>query len=155
MTTTSPSILCNVSTNAIIVWQNKILLVRLNRPENKRGLWSLPGGKVDQGETFNSGLEREILEETGISKENYSYSRVAILQDFPETTCKHIFIVNLNNEINTFSFDKNEIMEIKFFELDLVTLTELPFRNDWVFPVIRDYLEGKLNKALYTINEKQ
>jgi len=51
------------------VWQDgKVLLVRRGRPP-LRGLWSLPGGHVEAGETLAEAVRREILEETGITAE--------------------------------------------------------------------------------------
>lgn len=32
-----------------------------------RGLWGVPGGKIDHGETIAAALEREVREETGLS----------------------------------------------------------------------------------------
>lgn len=50
---------------AIIIRHNQVLLVRRGR-EPGRGLWAIPGGKVEPGETMRAAAEREVLEETGI-----------------------------------------------------------------------------------------
>jgi 8-oxo-dGTP diphosphatase len=43
----------------------RLLLIR-RRNEPGAGLWSLPGGRVEAGETDEQALIREILEETGL-----------------------------------------------------------------------------------------
>jgi 8-oxo-dGTP diphosphatase len=45
-----------------------ILVVRRGRPPSA-GLWSLPGGRVDPGETFTEAARREVAEETGLTVE--------------------------------------------------------------------------------------
>jgi ADP-ribose pyrophosphatase YjhB (NUDIX family) len=46
--------------------QGRLLLVqRANEPG--RGLWSLPGGRVEPGETDEAALVREVQEETGLT----------------------------------------------------------------------------------------
>ena len=43
----------------------RLLVVRRAR-EPGRGLWSVPGGRVEPGETDAVAVEREVLEETGL-----------------------------------------------------------------------------------------
>ncbi|MBN6051401.1 NUDIX domain-containing protein [Nonomuraea sp. RK-328] len=45
--------------------QGRLLLVRRGHPPGE-GLWSIPGGRVEPGETDTTALEREVLEETGL-----------------------------------------------------------------------------------------
>ena len=55
-----------VAVGAVIFKDSKVLLVLRSKPpaENQ---WSIPGGRVELGETLQEAAEREILEETGIS----------------------------------------------------------------------------------------
>lgn len=43
----------------------RVLLIR-RRHEPGKGLWSLPGGRIEEGETDAEALIREIAEETGL-----------------------------------------------------------------------------------------
>ena len=50
---------------AIVLDKGSILLVKRDR-EPAKGLWSLPGGRVERGETLREAIVREVREETGI-----------------------------------------------------------------------------------------
>jgi len=56
------------SVSAIIVKKGKILVVQVNG--NK---YTLPGGKLREKETYEMGLERETLEETGMKIKNLKF----------------------------------------------------------------------------------
>lgn len=54
-----------IAAASMCLWRgDKVLLVL--RPE---GVWALPGGKVEVGETTVQAAEREVLEETGVAAE--------------------------------------------------------------------------------------
>ncbi len=48
-----------------VVAGGKVLLIRRGR-EPMLGIWSLPGGALETGETILDGVVREVLEETGL-----------------------------------------------------------------------------------------
>ena len=54
-----------VGVGAVIVHEDKVVLVK-RRFEPLAGQWSLPGGRLELGETLEAGVAREILEETGL-----------------------------------------------------------------------------------------
>lgn len=70
-----------VAAHGIIRKENKILVTRrsLNN-EYKPGLWDVPGGKIEAGETVEEGLRREIREESNlevhIRKIEYAYTNL-------------------------------------------------------------------------------
>ncbi len=55
-----------VGVGAVVVDDGRLLLVRRGR-EPARGLWSVPGGKVERGETVGQAVLRELTEETGLT----------------------------------------------------------------------------------------
>ena len=54
-----------VGVAAVLLDADRVLLVRRGRPP-QQGLWSLPGGAVEAGESLADALRREIREETGL-----------------------------------------------------------------------------------------
>ena len=54
-----------IAVGAVVIRENEILLVKRGHPPGE-GLWAIPGGRVELGETLQEAAEREIREETGV-----------------------------------------------------------------------------------------
>lgn len=84
----------NVGVHAVVLDNDRILLVQRAK-EPSKGKWSLPGGKVELGETFREAARREVLEECGISIEIECLVDVSdfILKDDDGCTRYHFVLI--------------------------------------------------------------
>jgi len=57
-----------VGVGAVVLERERVLLVKRGHAPLK-GQWSLPGGRVETGETLEQAVAREVLEETGVTIE--------------------------------------------------------------------------------------
>lgn len=54
-----------VAVGAVVLFENKVVLVLRGQAPSK-GMWAVPGGRVELGESLQAAAEREVLEETGL-----------------------------------------------------------------------------------------
>lgn len=117
---------------AIIYFENKILCVQ--RPKNKLAYISekfeFPGGKIEQGETQEEALKRELFEELNILTEIKSFF-ITVIHEYPDfELTMHSFIC----EVKTKELNLNEHIALKWLELN--ELNEL----DWAaadIPIVK------------------
>ncbi len=88
-----------VAVGAIVVKDEKILLVKRNKAPHK-DLWAIPGGSVELGETLQEAAEREIREEAGliIKAKEPVYTFDLIERDDRGDVRFHYVIVDLSAE---------------------------------------------------------
>lgn len=55
-----------VGVGGVVIRGNSVLLIRRGS-EPLKGEWSIPGGMLELGESLQEGVQREVLEETGLN----------------------------------------------------------------------------------------
>ena len=101
---------------AIVLRDGKLLMVQ----ESDDGLWSLPGGWVDVGDSPSTAIRREVLEETGL---NVKVTKLLGIWDrnlhghppYPWHVYKTLFLCEeLGGELQI----SHESLDIGFFDID-------------------------------------
>lgn len=142
----SKHILVKVSVNCFIKQGDKLLLVKQARPEHVRGKWSVPGGKVDEGESFDEAVKREIKEEVGLHA--VSITHLGIIHERPEKTVKHIFAVKVKN--GKPRTRKDELLDAQWFTLKEIKKMKMQslLRGEWIDEAIKRYLSSSQPRKL-------
>ena len=81
---------------AVVIHDGAVLLVRRGRAP-ARGVWAVPGGRVELGETLAEAAEREVREETGVSVRAGEpiWSFDSVIRDEAGRVAFHYVIVDL------------------------------------------------------------
>ena len=106
-----------VRVTGVLVEENRILIVR--QEVNPTRGWSLPGGRLEPGETLDEAMVREMKEETGL---DVSVGRLLYIAEKPEDGLLHVTF-ELGREggelqLPTNEFDANPISGVRFVHVD-------------------------------------
>lgn len=100
---------------------NNILLLRRGPTAKwKAGMYCLPGGKLEQGETLKDGGLRELFEETGIV--TYRDSLTPITIEYENGYSKIVFVTNLDHRNVTLNWEHDDYIWISADEMVLHSL---------------------------------
>ncbi|WP_246066813.1 NUDIX domain-containing protein [Paenibacillus koleovorans] len=114
----------------ILVEDGKLLLVKHSKPVAPGRFWSLPGGKLERGETLETGMLREMKEETGLDVQLGSLLYVC---DKPEEEVSRIhFLFQLKRtsedvQVPSNEFDENAILAVRWVPLEQLADPEYSF----------------------------
>ena len=115
----------------ILKEDNKYLLVQ-EAIGGIRGLWGLPGGGIDKGETPELAAKREVQEETGFNVE--LLKSLGKLNDKKRRNIRHIFLAKIID--GQLRIDKSEHMDAKWMTLEEIMSLEDKLRGAWVLEAI-------------------
>jgi 8-oxo-dGTP diphosphatase len=100
---------------------NNILLLRRGPTAKwKAGMYCLPGGKLEKGETLKDGGLRELFEETNIV--TYRDDLTPITIEYENNYSKIVFITNLDNRNVTLNWEHDDYIWITAQEMILYHL---------------------------------
>jgi|SRR3989344_4019582 len=119
-------------TSAVLVEsQGKFLLGKRNK-KNAHGLWVIPGGGVDYGETIQEAAIREIKEETNLDIEIVKFLTHKEVIYLPEDYHRVIFFhLGKPKHLNFKASD--DLSEIGFFSMDEIKKMNLVSSAEWLF----------------------
>ena len=134
----------------MIFSDGKVLLGKRHQDPQKassllhgKGTWTMPGGKLDFGESFEQGACREVFEETGIKLSKEKLKVISVSNDI----VKDAHFVTIGLFCDSFQgepkvMEPDEIIEWKWFLLD-----NLP--DKIFFPskkILKNYFDRKFYK---------
>lgn len=134
----------HVTMGAIIVDDNKILLVKRAAHLTNPNKYCLPGGFLNRGENIKQGLLRELREETGYETEIIELFRINDKPDRKGEDRQNVDFVFLAKPIRKVSEPDSEVQEARWLEWN-----SLPPEEDFAFDHFENvelYLEYRKNK---------
>ena len=123
--------LFTIRVTGILIENNEILLVK-QKLSDKRD-WSLPGGKLERGETIQQGIFREMKEETGLDTEVDSLLYLCDVSSSGNSLLHISFLlrrVGGTISLPTNEFDENPINDVKF--VSILNLVDYGFSNKFI-----------------------
>lgn len=111
--------------DAVIIEDHKVLLVQ-QRKASAYGLWGLPGGHIEPGETPKEAVLREIQEELGLPLQQCTPLGVFREQVEEGTLELHTFTGAISGEI---SIPEHELMAYEWIDVNSLAQFEGVLRN--------------------------
>jgi 8-oxo-dGTP diphosphatase len=112
-----------VGASAVIVADGAIVLVQRGH-EPMRGLWSVPGGRVEPGETLQEAAAREAYEETGLEVRIGEELWQLAIPDGDRTFEVHDFAATVTGGTLRAGDDAEDVRWVPFDELTMLPLTD-------------------------------
>lgn len=130
-----PFVTVDVIAGCVIKFDGKFLLVQ-EKQKRAYGLWNLPAGHVDKGETIEQAAVREAKEESGFDVE--IIRKLPVSHDSIDTPVKHAFLAKITS--GELHFPSDELLDAKWFTYQEISQMRIAgkLRADWVFDSISD-----------------
>ena len=138
-----------IRVTGVLVENGAILLVKQRLSKDRA--WSLPGGRLEQGETIQEGLQREFFEETGL---DVRVDELLYLCDVKPSSHKVIHVTfrvsKIGGEITlpTNEKDENPISDVKF--VPIAEFTDYGFS-----PVFQNIVENNFPQKGNYMGDKE
>lgn len=133
----------HVVVHAIAVKEGKVLLVKRAPSIIEGGKWGFPGGFLDQNETLEECVIRELFEETGYQGKVRTLFRINSgmrKNDGERNNVAHEFIVDVGDKTGEPDWEQTDV---KWFEISEIDLENLAFDHSKTVLEYKRYLESQ------------
>ncbi len=121
----------NVVAGVVIKQEGKYLLVQEKQPK-AYGLWNLPAGRVDVGDTIEQTAIKEAKEESGYDVE--LVRKIGIFQNDATEAVKHAFEAKIIG--GELKFPEDELLDAKWFTIEEIENMKDELRGRWILEAI-------------------
>lgn len=92
-------------TGVMVKCGDKILLCKRNNQGSFPGMWSIPGGKLEEGESTQEGAKREFFEETAVDIDDLELKFVGLIPRHTRDGKKvkgimYVYLLEVDKEIH-------------------------------------------------------
>ncbi len=135
--------------DAILVKDDKLLLVKRSKKLIEGGKWALPGGYIDRDESIREAIKREVLEETGYQVKNTILFTITddikgVKKD--RQNISFVFICQIGELVSKPDW---EVEEARWFELNSLPVKEtIAFDHHHLIELYKQSLLGKKVEVL-------
>lgn len=91
---------------------NEVILAKQYRHPISETLLEIPGGFIDQGESPDTAIERELLEETGYAFTKFDYLGKVAANPGALNNYTHLYLARGGKKISAQALDHNEEIEV-------------------------------------------
>lgn len=126
----------------------KVLVLQRGRKDEQFGLWGIPGGKLEKGESPRESLSREIFEETGIITPQHSLNFLdKALSENPcdGTYVLYLYYLELPNHPSVL-INTHEHLGYKWVTLDEFESLNLLFSQGLAYRFVHDQVRKRIEK---------
>ncbi len=109
----------------IVLQGSKVFLTKRAEDVHLGGKWEFPGGKVEQGETVEQALHRELIEEIGIEVKDSS-KFLHIEHDYPKVNV-HLDFIRVDDFEGTPTGCEGQLS--KWFDIGELSTVDFPEAN--------------------------
>lgn len=119
-------------TGVMVKCGNKILLCKRNNLGSFPGMWSIPGGKLEDNETSQEGARREFFEETAVDISDHDLQFIGLIPRHTRDGKKvkglmYVYLLNTDKPIEpdfVKAKDGEEHTDWDYFSIDRITPEE-------------------------------
>jgi len=143
----------NIRVTGILIEHARLLIVKQKIEPGRN--WSLPGGRVESGESLREAMIREMKEETGLNVKCVKLLYVCEKQNASPPILHITFLLERESgeiRLPTNEFDENPIADVRF--VDITELKDYDFSDRFIqmirdgFPESGSYMGAKSNIGL-------